>query len=475
MFTCTLTALIAFSALGLSAAAPTTAAAATAAPVAASPTDASQFRGVNWARLGDNFTTGPLVLDGLSSSDSYATVHAKADAVYTGFQNNLGANTVRLPVNTHTVGTTWWNAYTGAIDAATAKGFKVILSYWEDGASSNGRITDMAAFRSMWNTVIAQYSSNSLVYFEPMNEPHGYSSTEWRNLAADWIAERPSLPRDRIFVSGTGYNTDVKPVCNDSRLDGTYLSLHHYAFFSSPKTYDQWVAHFRDAVGSCGSRTVLDEFGAPMDNGLDYNNPNSTDNFVRHIRAATDSVRALNMGAVYWPGLGGKITSGTNHDWYSIQALHGSGTNLTLSTRNTTGVDRLKYAWGTGNGSGTTTLRNTGSSNCLDIPDGTHDNTPVQIYACNTTSAQQWTRTATGTITAINGTKCLDAYNAGTANGTVVGTYTCNGQNNQKWTFHSDGTIRNAQSGLCLDIDTSTSQVQLWSCWAGANQKWQTG
>jgi hypothetical protein len=95
--------------------------------------DTTQFRGVNWARLGDNFHQGPLVLHGLSSTDSYATVVAKANAVYNGFENNLGVNTVRLPINTYTVGTAWWNAYTGAIDAATAKGFKVVLSYWDDG------------------------------------------------------------------------------------------------------------------------------------------------------------------------------------------------------------------------------------------------------------------------------------------------------------------------------------------------------
>jgi hypothetical protein len=48
--------------------------------VGASPAsaDTSQFRGMNWARTGDNFTTGTLVLDGLSGSDSYATVRAKA-------------------------------------------------------------------------------------------------------------------------------------------------------------------------------------------------------------------------------------------------------------------------------------------------------------------------------------------------------------------------------------------------------------
>ncbi|MGB3444674.1 MAG: hypothetical protein WBA97_38545 [Actinophytocola sp.] len=58
--------------------------------------DTSQFRGMNWARKGDNFTTGTLVLDGLSGSDSYATLRAKADAVFAGMANLLGVNTVRL-------------------------------------------------------------------------------------------------------------------------------------------------------------------------------------------------------------------------------------------------------------------------------------------------------------------------------------------------------------------------------------------
>lgn len=40
--------------------------------------------------------------------------------------------------------------------------------------------------------------------------------------------------------------------------------------------------------------------------------------------------------------------------------------------------------------------------------------------------------------------------------------------------FWSDGTIRSVNSGLCLDKDPTTSKVQLWSCWGGDNQKWQT-
>src|SRR5688572_16033619 len=60
----------------------------------------NQFRGMNWAVLGDNFSTGPLVLHGLSQSDSNATVRAKANALYDDMAA-VGVNTVRLPINTH--------------------------------------------------------------------------------------------------------------------------------------------------------------------------------------------------------------------------------------------------------------------------------------------------------------------------------------------------------------------------------------
>ncbi|GGM22230.1 carbohydrate-binding protein [Micromonospora sonchi] len=454
-----------------------------AAPVAlfcgASPAaaDTTQFRGVNWARLGDNFHGGPLVLHGLSSSDSYATVLAKANTIYTGFQNNLGANTVRLPINTYTVGTNWWNAYTGAIDAATAKGFKVVLSYWDDGvAASSGRIVNSTAFNNMWNTVIARYGTNDLVYFEPMNEPGGHSAADWANVVNNWLNARPSIPRNRVFVSGAGLNTDIKSMCADRRLDGTMVSLHHYTFFSGAKNYDQWVTFLRDAIGSCAARTVMDEFGAPMDTGLNYHDATSADNFVRYFRATTTVLRELRIGSIYWPGLGGKVTAGQSDDWYAMQKLHGTGTNLTLSTPNASGLDRLRYAWGLSDGGvpdRVSLLRNVGTGQCLDIPGATTANVQVQVYPCSNTAAQRWTVMSGGQLTALAGQKCLDAYNRGTANGTIVGTYVCNGGDNQRWTIGGDGTIRSVQSGLCLDVNTTTTKVQLWACWGGDNQKWQ--
>ncbi|WP_328432387.1 ricin-type beta-trefoil lectin domain protein [Streptomyces sp. NBC_00453] len=447
----------------------------TGASPAAAAVDPTQFRGVNWARIGDNFGDDPLVLEGMSATDTYATVKAKADAVYSGFQSTVGANTIRLPINRNSVpGTAWGDAYAGAVDAATAKGFNVVLSYWEDAASSAGKVVDTATFNAMWDAVIAKYGSNSRVYFEPMNEPHGYSDTDWRNFAATWIARYPTLPKERIFVSGTGYNGDVTSVCSDSRLAGTYLSLHLYAFQFSARSYADWVSLFNDRIGTCGARTVLEEFGAPMDDGRNYNDAGSTDNYVRYLRAATDTVRAKGMGAIYWPALGGKRTVRPDYDWYSLYALQGTGTNLSLSVRNTTMVDRLEYAWNTGDGSPTTTLRNVGVPGCLDVPGASQLNgTQTMIYTCNGGTNQKWTRTAGGQITVYGGTKCLEATAAGTVNGTAVGINDCNGAANQKWTFYSDGTIHGAQSGRCLDVKQTTSRTQLWDCWGGTNQKWQ--
>ncbi|WP_233512315.1 RICIN domain-containing protein [Micromonospora deserti] len=401
--------------------------------------DTSQFRGVNWAVPGDNFVRGLLVLDGLSQSDSYATVRAKADAIYNGFTSQLGVNTVRLPINTHTVGSSWWSAYRGTIDAATARGFKVILAYWEDGAASGGRITNTSAFNSMWNTVTSQYGSNSLVHFEPMNEPHGYSSSEWMNLAASWINARPSIPKGRILIGGTGYSQDVRPICADSRFNGTLLSYHHYTFFYGEKDYAGWVSSFRERLGNCASRAVTTEFGAQMDFGLNYHDAGSTNNFVRYFRAVTDSMRDLRMGSVYWPAIGGKISE-YGYDRYSMFQLQGSGTNLTLSIRNSTGADRLKHGWGDGGGD-----------------------------------------PATVTLTARHSSKCVDVVSASTANGAEIAQYSCNGGSNQRWEFQSLGNgyyrIAAQHSGKCLDVDAASTansaRILQWTCGNGQNQQWQ--
>jgi beta-glucosidase len=111
---------------------------------------------------------------------------------------------------------------------------------------------------------------------------------------------------------------------------------------------------------------------------------------------------------------------------------------------------------------------------CLDVRGANSaDGTPVQVYTCNGTNAQQWTVASNGTLQALG--KCLDVSGGGTANGTPVQLYTCNNTGAQVWQPGSGGSLVNPQSGKCLD-DTgyggSGTQTQIWSCTGNANQSW---
>ncbi|MGZ3144579.1 glycosyl hydrolase family 18 protein [Lentzea chajnantorensis] len=109
---------------------------------------------------------------------------------------------------------------------------------------------------------------------------------------------------------------------------------------------------------------------------------------------------------------------------------------------------------------------------CVDVAGASSANgTAVQLYTCNGTNAQQWTRTGQ-TLRALG--KCLDA--SGTANGAVTQLWDCTGAGNQQWTAESNGQLRNAASGRCLDATGPSSadgtRLQLWDCAATANQRW---
>ncbi len=88
---------------------------------------------------------------------------------------------------------------------------------------------------------------------------------------------------------------------------------------------------------------------------------------------------------------------------------------------------------------------------CLDDAGaGTANFNPIQVYACNSTGAQQWTiDTAGNTIQALG--KCLDVQGGGTADGTLVDLYDCNGTGAQEWIPQGNGSFYNPQSNKCLD------------------------
>ena len=293
------------------------------------------FRGVNWADARDNYVDGWVIPTGLTAADSYATVRSKADGILTGFQQQIGATTVRLPINPQSVNSDWWARYKGTVDSALAHGMKVILSYWE--ANKDGYVDDATAWNTMWDTVTADYGSNAAVYFEPMNEPFGYSLSAWVSLCSTWLARHSTIPRARIVISGTGYNDNVTGVGAATALSGTVLSLHFYGFWNSYTTRAAWTADLSNRLGSYSSRTIIDEAGSPMTTGLLYTGAANQDGnvFTSYLAATTDLTRARGMGIVYWPGL-------RSGDTYSLTRQSGTG----LAVNNASGVAQLRWGWG---------------------------------------------------------------------------------------------------------------------------------
>ncbi|MFD0636119.1 ricin-type beta-trefoil lectin domain protein [Catenulispora yoronensis] len=439
---------------------------------------------MHWSRLGDNFTADPLVLQGLSASDDYNATRTKADAMFATFASNLGANTVRIPINPVTAAGT---SYYGVIDAAVARGFKVVLCYWSQDGTNMVNSGLLPSWNQMWDTLAAKYKSQPLVYLDPINEPIGFTTQQWLDFAATWITRMTGdgVPSNRLFVEGAqldggGWGSDLRPLCNDARFNGVYLAMHRYGFPYAARTYDQWVTDITTLMGNCSSRTVIEEFGAESDTGVDYDAAPSgtTDKEVAFLKAVTDVVHTYHLGAIWCHTIGGR-TSTPDHDTLNNQRLFSafdttSSSNLPLWTPNPTSVDRLEYAWG-GPGSQTTELRSVYYNKCLDVPGSSQTNgTQGQVAGCTNAANQQWKRQANNTITVYGGAKCLTALGAGTTNGTKVVISDCTGGANQKWFFFSDGTLRGGQSHLCVDADLyGTTNLQLWSCGGGTNQKWR--
>ena len=447
-------------------------------PAAAAPPgprgDTSEFRGVNWADPRDNYADDEVVPSGLSVADDYATTYARSVPIIAGFRHEVRANTVRLPINPASVGTPWWRSYRGAIDAAVDAGFKVILSYWEGDDAKDGRVDDPDAFDAMWDAVADAYGRNPRVFFEPMNEPFGYSLDEWVDLAADWLHEHPKVPRKRIIVSGTGYNDNVTGVGAAPELDGTLLSLHFYGFWASHTTEDEWKANLLPRIGEYGWRTLVSEAGAPMTTGLNYGNHRG-DVSTSYLGALTEVARDQGMGVVYWPGL-------RTGDSYTLTEQAEDGH---LEVTNASGLAQLQWGWGLIKREQLNDLPpappgeplvNVAHGVCIDVPgQSTRPGTQLGLWHCNGGSNQSFDANAAGELT-VYGDMCV-APLGGAAAGAALAIADCSGAPDQQWSLNADLTISSgADPGLCLASPATEWGLLLAPCDPSATtQQWTRG
>ena len=438
------------------------------------PTGTSEFRGVNWADPRDNYADDEVVPSGLSTADDYATTYAKASDVVLEFRHEVGANTVRLPINPSSVGTAWWESYRAAIDAATRHGFKVILSYWEGDDAKDGRVDDQAAFDAMWDTVVAEYGKNPRVYFEPMNEPFGYTLDEWVSLTSGWLDDHADVPRTRVIVSGTGYNDDVTGVGAAEELDGTLLSLHFYGFWADHTTEEEWKQNLLPRIGEYGWRTVVSEAGSPMTTGLNYGN-HEGDVYTSYLGALTEVARDQGIGLVYWPGL-------RTNDAYTLTEMIADGD---LEVTNESGLAQLQWGWGllkdeqlndlppAPPGEPLVSVRH---GVCVDVPGfSTTPGTTLGLWYCNGGGNQSFDWTTEQELS-VYGDLCVEPVGDVVA-GSALMIADCTGALEQKWALNADRTISSvADPSLCLATPEAEWGLALAPCDATATtQQWTRG
>jgi hypothetical protein len=438
------------------------------------PSGTSEFRGVNWADPRDNYADDEVVPSGLSTADDYRATYAKASDIILEFRHEVGANTVRLPINPSSVGTDWWESYQGAIDAATRHGFKVILSYWEGDEAKDGRADDQAAFDAMWDTVVAEYGQNPDVYFEPMNEPFGYTLDEWVSLTSGWLDDHSDVPRKRVIISGTGYNDDVTGVGAAEELEGTLLSLHFYGFWANHTTEEEWKQNLLPRIGEYGWRTVVSEAGSPMTTGLNYGN-HEGDVYTSYLGALTEVARDQGIGLVYWPGL-------RTNDAYTLTTLSADGE---LEVTNESGLAQIQWGWGLLKEEQLNDLPPAPPGEplvsvkhgvCVDVPGfSTTAGTSLGLWYCNGGGNQSFNWTAERELS-VYGDMCV-APVGGVVAGSSLMIADCTGAPDQQWELNGDLTISSAaDAGLCLAAPENEWGLALAACDATATtQQWNRG
>ena len=283
------------------------------------------------------------MLSGLSLSDNYQSASVVAERVIGQFQELLGTNSVRMPVNEPTI-LNAFDMYSGALDVALKHG-RLVMGYW--GPSQPSGPSNMENWWKMWAKLVEKYSDHPNAYFEIFNEPHMYNKDQLRNLYAEWLQKFPNVPRDHIILDGTGMAQNVPDIADDSRFDGCLFAVHEYTFWNmSITTEEGWKNSFKYKVGKYADRTVCTEWGGAMAPGdkagvhyetMDYNST-PTNYFMAYIRGMSDQLREWQMGSFYWPGL-------RDGDWYSMTKRSGEGANIKLEVVNQSGLDRMHMAW----------------------------------------------------------------------------------------------------------------------------------
>jgi glucosylceramidase len=270
---------------------------------------------------------------------------------------------------------------------------------------------------------------------------------------------------------GNQHNEDLADIVNYARNWSGSLVKWSLAL-------NQNMGPHNGGCGTCTGLITVQEGGSragQVDYTIEYY---TTGHLTKFVRPGAQRIESNNTAVqnVAWRNSDGSKALIAHNGGTGSQSVRvvwgGQSFTYTLPARTT-----ATFTWSGGqSGGGGSTGAITGlAGKCVDVAGANPANgTAVQLYTCNGTAAQQWTRGADGTLRALG--KCLDIAGPSTANGAQTHLWDCHGGASQQWTHTASGDLTSVYAGKCLDVTGNTSadgtRLQIWSCTGAANQKW---
>ena len=418
----------------------------------AAPADAAAAFPAHYAAPYLQITSG-------DAGDMAADLSASGDKYYTlAFLIPQSGCTPEWEDNGDAVG-----AFTSQVSSLQSAGGNVIISF---GGESGGELaqtcTSVSSLTAAYANVVNTYGVNRLDFDIEGATLGDTASNNRRNQAlAALQAQDPSVQVDyTLAVAPNGLPSAELGVLQSAQSYGVKVSVVNImtmdfgdgqnaladAESAAQATASQLASLYGISTSQAYARMGLTPIAGQNDDNEYFSQANAS---TLESFAASNGVQELS----FWEVDGYDKPTGYAYSKIFNQITGGGGGTSTSATGPVTGYGGL----------------------CLDVRGASPANlTPVQVYTCNGTSAQQWTVASGNTLQALG--KCLDVNAAGTSNGTTVDLYDCNGTGAQVWVPQSGGALLNPESGKCLDdtgwSTTPGTQLQIWSCTGGANQSW---
>lgn len=234
---------------------------------------------------------------------------------------------IRIGINPATVSDeAAWQDIRTVVNLARDEGASVVLCMWDsdnndimENGHGDGIVDDESSARNMWGVVGGSFSNDSEVFFEAFNEPFGYMKAEEYVAAMKRITQ--DLPEDRVIIDGMGFGGNVQMIKD---IWPGLLGYHAYPFFLPKNQRRQGLFSImvQDALNNVADRVFVTEFGTNVTlAGEDYNDVNSSSQFVQFLLGMDDAFEVMKpRGTYYWHGR-------VNGDAYSFWAATESARN----------------------------------------------------------------------------------------------------------------------------------------------------